>query len=121
MNEKDVLYGRILAKLFQNIESEDYYNSGIYIDGYEDNAIGRVYMTLVDVYADMYNKKVNLCLPFLKYLLFILKHWKGRKRYKYCGIDLDYVTPINKIAKFVANYYEQPISIYEDIYKEYYS
>lgn len=120
MNEKQQIYDQILATLYQNIAAEDKHCSGIYIEGYGDNPLSYVYMAMVNVYADLNNKPVHMALPYFKYLKFILKNWKGRKRYQRCYLDLDYVTPIDVIAGHVSQYYSQPISVYDDIYEEFY-
>ena len=63
-------------------------------------------------------------MPLISYIEFIFSHWKVRKRYKWAKNFqqlIAEVTPMRTIAKFVADYYEQPITIYEDIYKEFYA
>ena len=121
MDDRQKLYDQILATLYQNISAEDSYCSGIYIDGYGDNALSYVYMVMANTYADLNEKPINMVMPFFKYVKFILKNWKGRKRYKRCYLDLDYMTSIDIIAGHVSKYYGQPISIYDEIYEEYYN
>lgn len=119
MEEKYKQYDELLAKLLQNIEVEKERDGGIYITQYKDNYMCKVYMEMANTLADLTQSKVIMVMSLFPYLKFKFTNWKCRKRYKWFWAE-QLSTPIEDIAKFVADYYKQPISIYEDIYNAYY-
>ena len=122
IDKKHMLYDQILAKLMQNVQSEDHFYNGIYVNGYVNNPICNTYMKMVDGYADITDKKVTMIMPLYQYIPFILKRWKARKRYKRVRVHPDHaIVPIVKIAMYVAEHFGESLSVYEDIEKEYYS
>ena len=112
-------YDELLATLMQNIQVEAARDDGIYICGYGDNYTSKVYMQLANALADLNHQKITMIMPLFSYIKFKLKNWKGRKRYKWTWEDKG-STPITLIANFVAKYHNQPVSIYKEIYNEYY-
>ena len=124
MDEKYKLYDELLATLYINIEVEAARDERIYISGYKDDAVCNTYMKMVEAKADIDGTPIIMLMPLISYIEFIFSHWKVRKRYKWAKNFqqlIAEVTPMRTIAKFVADYYEQPITIYEDIYKEFYA
>ena len=122
MNEQFKIYDEILGKVYQNIISEDRYSSGIYINGYNNDAVSNIYLTLANSYADFTNQKITMVLSPIKYILFILKHWSSRQKYvRYKGTNDKKFVLISTIIAYVCDYVKQPVEIFEDIYKEYYS
>ena len=118
------LYDEILATIFQNIMVERERDDGIYINGYEDDYICNTYMKMAESVADITDTPIVMLMPLFSYIKFKLKHWKVRKRYKWKSIYQQYqfdATPILVIANHVAMYFNKPLSIYEDIYKEFYA
>lgn len=121
MESKIELYDKILAKIYQNVAVEDQHYNGIYVRGYKNDAASRVYMNMVNSYADVNNKQVTMIMSLLEYIFFILQNWKGRKRYKrYKGKSVKKYATLQGIEECVAQYFVQPATVYEDIYKEYY-
>lgn len=121
IKSKTELYDKILAKIYQNIAVEDNRDNGIYIKGYNDDAVSRDYMAIANSYADVNGKQITMILPLISYIIFIIKNWKVRKRYKrHKGKSTDKYTSIQDIADYVVKFFMQPNTIYEDIYKEYY-
>lgn len=112
-------YDELLATLMQNIQVEAARDDGVYIYGYRDNYMCNVYMQLANALADLNQWKVVMIMPLFSYIKFKIKNWKTRKRYKWTWVNKG-STPINLIACFVAEHYNQPLDIYKDIYNEYY-
>lgn len=119
MDDKYKLYDEICAKLLQNIEIEDVRDGGIYVSGYKDNYPSKVYMKMVESYSDLTNSQITMIMPLFPYLKFKFVNRKNRKRYHWIWADR-LSTPIDEIIKFVTDYYEQSMDIYEDIYNAYY-
>ena len=123
MEEKYRKYDELLATLYQNIQVEHGRDEGIYIYGYENTPECNTYMKLAEAHADLIEDKITMVMPLVPYMRFKQKRWKVRRRYKWAPPQKFYglVTPITEITRFVAEHFNQPYSIYEDIYKEYYA
>ena len=118
------LYDEILATIFQNIMVEKERDDGIYVNGYYDNYICNTYMKMVESVADITDTPIVMLMPLFSYIKFKFRHWKVRKRYKWVSNYQQYqgdATPILVIANYVVTYFNQPLSIYKDIYKEFYA
>ena len=123
--DKSKYYDEILAKIYENILVEHSRDEGLYINGYHDNYACKVYMQMVNAVADITDTPVIMVMDLFSYIKFKLKNWKVRKRYRRANLSLltarwCVTTPIEEIAEFVANYYNESMKIYEDIYKEFY-
>ena len=124
MKDTYKLYDTILASLYQNIEVEAGRDEGIYIAGYQDDPVCNTYMKMVETKAALDNMPITMVMPLLSYIEFIIPRWKMRKQYRWARnfqSVAPLVTPIRTIAKFVAEYHNETINIYYNIYKEYYA
>lgn len=119
-------YDEIIALLMQNVLAESNRAGGQVVlwDFQPSNAIDRVYYHAACNIADIYDKQIYLEMKLWDYLKFKYKnrqrknlHWVSRK---HTNIPAAARTSVYIIVDHVRNYLDIPLSIFDDILKEYY-
>lgn len=124
MDEKYNLYDKLVSANIMNVVLASKKNGKIILDNFNPNDIKHLYMLKMSQLALMYpdiERHIYLKMGLFKYLIFKIKN-KGKynfKRYIKTS-DNDNLINIERILKFSAEAFNREISIFEDIYKEYY-
>jgi hypothetical protein len=124
--ETNKQYDEIVAKLMQNILAEANLADGKIVlwDFQPTNTLDRLYYHVACIVADLFEKDIYLEMSFWEYLRFKYKnknrknlHWVWRKHTK---LPDECKTSIYIIVECVREYFKVPITIFDDILKEYY-
>ena len=124
--ETNKTYDQIVATIMQNVLAESNRANGKIVlwDFHPVNAVDRLYYHVACIVADIYNKDVYLEMKLFEYLKFRFKnrkrkniHWIWRT---HTSLPEECKTSVFILMEFVRNYYDIPMSTYEDILKEYY-
>lgn len=124
--ETNKQYDEIVAKLMQNILAEANLADGKIVlwDFQPTNTLDRLYYHVACIVADLFEKDIYLEMSFWEYLRFKRKnknrknlHWVWRKHTK---LPDECKTSIYIIVECVREYFKVPITIFDDILKEYY-
>ena len=124
--ETNKQYDEIIAKLMQNILAEANRADGKIVlwDFQPTNTLDRLYYHVACIVADLFEKDIYLEMSFWEYLRFKHKnknrknlHWVWRKHTK---LPDECKTSIYIIVECVREYFKVPITIFDDILKEYY-
>lgn len=123
---EDITYDQIVSTIMQNVLAESNRADGKIVlwDFHPVNAIDRLYYHVACVVSDIYGKDIYLEMKLFDYLKFRFKN-KKRKNLNwvcrsYTSLPEESKTSVFIIMDFIRNYYNIPLSTFEDILKEYY-
>jgi hypothetical protein len=124
--ETNNLYDKIVGTIMQNVIAESNRADGKVIlwDFHPAYGIDRLYYYVACMVADIYKEDIYLEMSLFDYLKF---KWKNKKRKnlhwvwrKHTSIPTDCRTSVYILMDFIREYYDIPITIFDDIVKEYY-
>jgi hypothetical protein len=124
--ETNNLYDKIVGTIMQNVIAESNRADGKVIlwDFHPVYAIDRLYYYVACMVADIYKEEMYLEMSLFDYLKF---KWKNKKRKnlhwvwrKHTSIPTDCRTSVYILMDFIREYYDIPITIFDNIVKEYY-
>ena len=121
------LYDEIVASVVANNFAEaSRTNNQIYLRWFNsDEASHNVYFEGASIAASVLKNKVYMDMPFFKYLIFKLKHWRRRKQLKWISTNKvpEEATQVQLIIDHISNFFElgeETYSIWRDINYRYY-
>lgn len=126
-NEELKRYDTIVGTVVTNVFSEAARtNNEIYLKWFDPSIPShRVYFHGAIIGATIFKNKVNLDMPFHKYIWFKLTHWKNRKQFKHINVNKvpSAATQVQLIINHMEQFYEIPAedkSIWQNILDVYY-
>lgn len=121
-SEKEKLYNEIMGAAVMNcLAASDKTHKLIFMDLNEKTFEGKIMMQAASI-AKVYrpNLELYVCMGFFEYLIFRIKN-KGIN-FKRIGVPTQFDMPlfIDKTCEYMAEAFNVPMSIYEEIYNEFY-
>lgn len=113
------LYDRIIAATYTNIFIESNNKPYIILDSYNTNYIDKVFFEVAKSVGAFTNKKIMVKTNIINYIL--LKLGKNRKQFCRFKKEAGSPIPVQEIGNFEIKEFYVDESIFEKIYKTYYS
>lgn len=115
-------YDNILGSTVVNLFSLSKGETGIFLNNFNYRSkMHRVFLETAFLLNVMHNKKIYLNMPLIHFLYFkyILSRKRKENLFRLKDPKVDGIN-IEEVARYEATSYNEPLSIFDDIYDEYY-
>lgn len=126
--DKYNLYDKILAATYTNLAIDVNKNNGIYFNSFnKDSTEHKLFLKIALMVANFENTKIYLNCKYFDFLKILFNNYNIKEiflrkfRFRFRRRESASYTDINFLASFEAKSFEVEPTIFEEIWKEYYS